>query len=123
MIEEWREIPGYEGVYAVSNLGRVKRLAGSKLGRGYILKEDRMLKPSPDTLGYMGVKLCFKRYSVHRLVMLAFVGPALDKEVNHINLLRDDNRLVNLEYVTHKENMMHAGRMRRIGGESYRFRK
>lgn len=106
--EEWRDVPGYEEIYAVSNLGRVKRLAGSKLGRGYLLKQDRMLTPSPDSAGYMGVKLCYRRHSVHQLVMIAFVGPTPDMEVNHINLIRSDNRLKNLEYLTHQQNMQHS---------------
>jgi hypothetical protein len=101
-IEHWKDIPEYEGLYQVSNLGRVKNL---KFGR------DKILKPQESTWRYMQVGLCKegkRKYSyVHRIVMLAFVGES-DLQVNHKNGLKADNCLENLEYCTASENITHA---------------
>lgn len=69
--EVWKAILGYEGVYEVSNFGRVKRLAGSPK-----CKHDRFLKPSINTGGYCAVVLCVKgiteQAEIHRVVAVAF---------------------------------------------------
>jgi len=100
--EIWKDVPGYEGHYQVSNLGRVKSLKWSK---------ERILKPRLDRVGYYHVGLCEggerKSNLVHRLVMLAFVGES-DLQVNHKNGEKSDNRLENLEYCTSSENTQHA---------------
>lgn len=105
--EEWRDIPGYEGYYKVSNLGQVmSRWRG--VGRWSLLK----IKTKPN--GYKFV--CFsqkykaKYYHVHRLVMLAFVGES-GLHVNHKDGNKENNRLENLEYVTRTENQQHAARL------------
>jgi len=109
-IEEWHEVLGWEGFYAVSTFGRVKRLAGSPRCR-----EDRLLKPKKNTRGYLtvapvrsGVKQT--NVVIHRLVLEAFVGPPpSDKPyANHINGIKTDNRLKNLEWVTQAYNVKHA---------------
>ena len=93
--ELWKDIPGYEGYYQVSNLGKVKGLK-----RGLLLLQT-------ENQNYMKVTLSINRnrkyWSVHRLVMLAFVGKS-DLLVDHINGIKWDNRLENLRYVTHREN-------------------
>jgi len=100
--EIWKDIPNYEGMYQVSNLGRVKSLKFEK---------ERILKPTPDKDGYYNVSLYeggeVKTNKIHRLVMLAFFGES-DLEVNHINGIKADNRFENLEYCTPSENIQHA---------------
>lgn len=100
--EIWKAIPGYKNFYEVSDLGRVRRL-----------KKSGFKILSPAISPYAVLNLCVegKYYPVrvHQLVMLAFVGerPA-NCEINHINGIKTDNRLVNLEYVTHEQNLHHA---------------
>jgi hypothetical protein len=100
--EIWKDIPEYEGMYQISNLGRVKSLKSGK---------DKILKPREYGRGYMSVSLCkegeSKNFKIHRLVMLAFVGES-DLQVNHKNGIKADNRLENLEYCTASENTIHA---------------
>lgn len=85
-----------------------------KNGKTWVGDETyRLLKVTPDTKFYAQVCLCvdsvFYRYRVHRLVWEAFVGPIPGRlEVNHKNLDRMDNRLENLELLTHRENIQHA---------------
>jgi len=108
--EIWKDIPVWEGVYQVSNQGRVKRIApgpGAQAGR--IKKPFLTVKG-----GYLMVKLSFinrktKHCLVHRLVLETFVGLCPEgKETNHKNGIRTDNHLGNLEWVTRSENLIHA---------------
>lgn len=97
--EIWKDIPNYEG-YQVSNLGRVKSFYGLK---------EKILKPWV-TRGYYQVELCKnsigKNYLVHRLVWEAFNGQIPENmQVNHINEIKTDNRLSNLNLMTCKENI------------------
>lgn len=109
MMENWKDIPEWEGIYAVSDLGRVKRLAGSERCR-----MDRILKPMLNTRGYATAALVAAGRKqtplvIHRLVLSAFVGPAPEGHYgNHINGDKADNRLCNIEWVTHAENIKHA---------------
>ena len=105
--EVWRDIPNYEG-YQVSNLGRVKSLE-RKDARGHKRKE-KILKTARDCYGYYRVQLwknsIGKFYKVHRLVWIAFNGQIPEGyEVNHINEIKSDNRLSNLNLMAHKENL------------------
>jgi hypothetical protein len=73
----------------------------------------RLVNPRPDRQNYMIVDLCvagvFSKRRVHRLVWEAFNGPILGRlEINHKNLIREDNRLENLEILSHRENIQHA---------------
>lgn len=123
--EIWKDIPNYEGLYQVSDLGRVRSFdridALGRLRRGRILKHSIVL-------GYNKLTLCGrdgsrKEIKVHRLVMLAFCGWS-DLQVNHINGIKTDNRLENLEYVTNRENSIHAVEMGLIKkGEAARASK
>lgn len=112
-MEIWEEIPSTNGSYEVSNYGRV-RSTHRKDARGWNIK-GKILKPGLQKC-YPCVSLCLngtpKSYRVHRLVMLAFVG-ASNLEVDHINRDRSDNRLSNLEYVTHRENNVRSCKMDR----------
>lgn len=101
--EIWRDIEGYNGLYQVSNMGRVKSLNYDRTGKEKILKQYK------DKDGYLYINLCKnskkKTLKVHRLVALAFIdNPDGKEEIDHINTIRDDNRLENLSWATRKEN-------------------
>lgn len=89
---KWKDVIGFEGLYLVSDTGLISSLSsgsilrGSDNGHGYL----------KITLYKNGKKSCHK---VHRLVMAAFVGLS-DLQVDHLNGIKTDNRLENLEYVT-----------------------
>lgn len=105
--EIWKDILGYEGLYQVSTLGRVKSLNYNRSGK------ERIMKPVLYGNGYYIVKLCKngkqKRFSVHRLVAEAFLYKIpKGLVVNHLNQEKTDNRLENLEIVTQKENVNHG---------------
>ena len=125
-VEVWKDIKGYEGLYQVSNMGRVKsleRIVTKKNGRKYSVKErilkGRILKASTSQGGYLQVKLYNasgkrKGFFVHRLVCEAFhENPKNKPEVNHINEDKTDNRACNLEWATRKENLNHGTRRAR----------
>ncbi len=102
MIEEWEYIPDYEDVYLISNLGNVKSV---KFGK------ERMLKPQKNTKGYFIVGLYkdkkMKSKQIHQLVAITFFNHnpcKLQLVVNHINFNKQDNRLINLEIVSNREN-------------------
>lgn len=114
--EIWKPVPypRFCKNYDVSNLGRI---------RSYLIRRSKRRSPTPTILkprigkrGYNSVVLWdnneYKTFAVHRLVMKAF-SPDWNEElqVNHINAIKSDNRLVNLEMVTRSENMIHAYKM------------
>ena len=109
MIEIFKDIPNYEGYYQVSNLGRVKSMKRlSLIGRK--LKE-KILKTPSNSNGYSTVVLCREDFrenkTVHQLVAMSFLNHKPKKHklvVNHINFIRNDNRVENLEIVTQREN-------------------
>lgn len=114
MIEEWRQVSGYEGLYEVSNLGRVRRCEAVVPVRGVHGKRrfrGGLLKPSLNTKGYEFVALCkdgqHSSQAIHRLVCRAFNGEPT-KFRNHASHL-DGNKLnnisTNLKWKSHNENM------------------
>lgn len=126
MNEEWKPIKGYEGIYEVSSLGRVKSLARKVYypkGGGRCVKE-RILIPSSDKDGYLYVTLAKegdkKTRKIHRLVAETFIpNPNKKPQVNHINEVVNDNRATNLEWCTSKENINHGTGIER---RAFRFR-
>lgn len=100
--EQFKDIEGYEGLYAVTNFGNV-----------YSYKSNRFLKGRNNGKGYLQVQL-FKQGKgkslyIHRLVAQAFlpnIFPKIDWDVDHINNVRDDNRVTNLQYVTRFDNIL-----------------
>ena len=107
--EIWTSVPGYEGIYQVSNFGKVKRLCGHYVRKRYITTEH-ILKPDMDKGGYFRVRLYknaySKKYLVHRLVYSAFIEPIPEgMQVNHKNEIKTDNRPENLNLLTCTENI------------------
>lgn len=110
--EVWRDVVGYEGLYQVSNLGRVKSLDRLINGRcsGHKTKfEERILKTFTNKKGYYRVGLVKNRkqikYFVHRLVAIAFIpNPENKPYINHKDETPYNNNVNNLEWVTPKEN-------------------
>lgn len=106
MNEIWKDVTGYEGLYQVSNLGRVKAMPK----RGH---KEKIMKPSLKKDGYNRILLSkkgkYKTLYVHRLVAEAFLSHTESKcEVNHINGIKTDNYVYNLEWVTKSQNQLHA---------------
>lgn len=109
MEEIFKDVPEYEGLYAVGDFGTiVRRECVTRNAVATWKSPERLIKPTLSR-GYMVVNLwknnSYDRFLVHRLVMLSFVGPST-LSVDHINGEKTDNRLVNLEYVTLRENTL-----------------
>ena len=118
MIEVWKEIKGFAGMYAISNLGNVKRLEHYKRCgvAGQTLLGEKPMRLYRNHNGYYRVCLCKdgKRYFrfVHLLVAEAFLPKKEGKpQINHIDGNKKNNTLNNLEWVTSKENHLHAAEM------------
>lgn len=104
----WREIPGYDGKYYISNFGQV-----------YTLKTNKLLKQNYNTTGYLHLALShkgkMKTCKIHRLVAIAFIpNPNNKNEVNHIDGVKENNHVDNLEWNTSDENLDHAVMMGKI---------
>jgi len=116
-MEIWKEIKDYEN-YQVSTLGNVKRK------KGYQSKNERLLKPINNGKDYLSVTLSkngtVKRFYIHRLVAKTFLeNKENKKEVNHIDGIRINNKLTNLEWVTSSENHNHRYQVLKQKGVNY----
>lgn len=115
-MEIWKDIKGYEGLYQVSNLGNIKALYKewfTGLNNNILRTKKEHLLILKNNNKYQQVELYkkskYKRTSVHRLVAIHFIKNPKDYPcVNHINAIRHDNRIENLEWCTYSQNSRHA---------------
>jgi hypothetical protein len=113
--EIWKDIPGYVGLYQASNLGRIRRNSRElkdNIGRRY-RAIFRLMRCTTTRQGYLQLGLCRsgrqKSYLVHRLVLMAFYGDNPPEiQCNHIDGVKTNNHVNNLEWATRLENMTHA---------------
>ena len=109
MTEIWKDIVGYEGLYQVSNLGRVRSYYAKN---GRLSDDTKILSGKRDKDGYIEVRLCkngiVTYMRVHRIVASTFLKWDVTFQVNHIDGNKANNRVDNLEFVTPRENSVHA---------------
>lgn len=137
MQEIWKDIIGYEGLYQISNLGNVKSLERYYfIGRwkdktSKVVVKEKLLVISTYAMGYTYVvlanKCVTKKFKIHRLLGIHFMpNPNNYEQINHINAIRNDNRLENLEWCTHSHNMKHKfklGNQSNAGGNNAMAKK
>jgi hypothetical protein len=133
MKEVWKDIKDYEGIYQVSNQGRVRsldRIVVNKNGIN-IKRKGRVYKLSPEGSGYYQVQFYNKgkrvHKSVHRLVAFCFlINNNNLSDINHKDGNKTNNNVNNLEWMTHSDNMIHAhnnGLLRNVDGENNNMSK
>ena len=115
MTEIYKDIIGYIGLYQISNFGNIKSLPKKRFnGNHYINRSEIIIKALVSKRGYASVGLYdndgnFKLIKIHKLVATAFIdNPNKKKYINHINGIKNDNKIENLEWCTESENTIHA---------------
>lgn len=119
MTEIWKPVKNYEGLYEISNYGRIKRLAYTReIQKQTMTFKDKMLKPIIHQNGYLVVSLSKnnkqKIYSIHRLVAQTFISnPNNYKYINHKDEDKTNNQVDNLEWCDNKYNLNYGTRNER----------
>jgi hypothetical protein len=116
LIEIWKDIENYEGYYQISNFGKVRSLdrhVNNKIKNKFSFLKGIILKTTLDKDGYqkIGLRKCGKRnyFRICRLVAQAFIpNPDNKPQTNHINGIKNDDNIDNLEWVNQSENQIHA---------------
>ena len=125
--EYWKPVVGYEGLYEVSNWGRVKRLRRlitNQYNSFYI--EEKILKPQKNIYGYLYVNLykngIMKHKTIHKLVAEVFLpNPNNYKEVNHKDECKTNNIVSNLEWCDRKYNINYGTRNEKVSKKVYQY--
>lgn len=117
--EIWKDIEGYNGLYEVSSLGRIKSLNYNKTGK------ERILKGRDNGRGYLFVSLYkdgkSKQYLIHRLVGEAFCeNPHGYREINHKDECKSNNMAENLEWCSHSYNNIYNDKAKKVGEKNSR---
>lgn len=120
MVEVWKDIKGYEGLYQISNYGRVKSFKMKKAQHVYLLK------PYPTKCGYLRVSLSknnkYKGELIHRLVANYFLdNPNNYKEVNHKDENKQNNCVENLEWCDRKYNVLYGTAKQRESKTKHKY--
>jgi hypothetical protein len=119
-MEVWKDIPGYEGRYQASNLGRIRSLTRKvRIGINYRTAEGQILRQFDITQkGYKGVCLSRKLKYVHKLVAMTFLQHTPDgfnTTVDHIDFDKSNNSVDNLRLISHAENSARTRRSKQVG--------
>jgi hypothetical protein len=111
--EIWKPIINFEGIYEISNMGRLRRFYRHKQHKPNCPHWTILIPVTHRKTGYIQTTLCYgklkKQYLIHRLVAIYFIDNLINKPcVNHKNGIKHDNRVDNLEWVTYSENEIHS---------------
>lgn len=121
-IEQWKDIPNYDGIYQASDLGRIKSLSRFiNNGNGGYISKDKILRSNIDRDGYLLVSLCVngvaEKLKKHRIIATVFIPNPLNlPDVNHTKMKENgecdktDNRVISLEWSSRADNMKHASK-------------
>lgn len=126
MSEIWKAVPGYEGLYEVSNMGRVRSLDTIVVTKRGVQKKKKglLLQPMKTKKGYYMVNLQKTRMYVHRIVAAAFLpNPDLLPYINHKDENKENNRVDNLEWCDNKYNLNYGTTLERMRAHSAGFPK